>query len=376
MDKKMRARKYDENDWSHVLAKLPWLAVLAAGYGLVMLASKYPEHTETYYSRGVFPYISAFLGRISSYARGVSIVELLIYAGIISIVVIAIIKIIGLVLGKISFARFLSFLLGLCVAAGVLFNLFYIDWGYNYSRPSLYTLMELDVEPRPVEELEALSRMLAERAVELRAEVEEDEAGVFTLPEGYEAYFYKIPEAYEALGAEEELFSRKTYPAKGVLASVGMSYAGIAGIFVPFTGEANVNVDQPALLMLSSAAHETAHYLGIAREDEANFVGYLACAYSDAPAIEYSGVMLALINCTNKLYAADQELYNGVRALYSQGMLRDLSDYNEYWASFEGPIEEKVTKINDNYLKFNQQDEGVKSYGLMVDLLLAYYAEG
>ena len=89
----------------------------------------------------------------------------------------------------------------------------------------------------------------------------------------------------------------------------------------------------------------------------------------------YSGAMLALINCMNKLYAADTDLYSAVREKYSDGMLRDLSDYNAYWAAFEGPVEEKVTKINDNYLKFNEQEHGVQSYGMMVDLLLAYEAK-
>ena len=30
--------------------------------------------------------------------------------------------------------------------------------------------------------------------------------------------------------------------------------------------------------------------------------------------------------------------------------------------------------MNDTYLKFNKQEDGVNSYGMMVDLLLAYYA--
>lgn len=376
MDKKKRKSRIDRQEWAKVGKKLLWLLIIPACFGLAQLASKYPEITEKYFSQGIYPYISMYLGKASSFAGNRSVAELLIYAAIIIIVLLILIRIIGLITGRIKFARFVGFLLSLCITAGVLFNLFYFDWGFNYSRPSLYKLMNLDVEPRSVEELESLCYDLAERAVALREEVAEDSDGVFTLPEGYAAYFNKIPDAYDCLGETESLFSRKVYPAKAVLASAGMSYAGISGIFIPFTGEENVNVDQPALLLLSSAAHETAHYLGIAREDEANFVSYLACISSDVPAIEYSGVMLALINCTNKLYATDQDLYYGVRAKYSDGMIRDLTDYNEYWASFEGPVEEKVNEINDHYLKFNQQENGVKSYGMMVDLLLAYYAKG
>ncbi|HWQ57731.1 MAG TPA: DUF3810 domain-containing protein [Clostridia bacterium] len=375
MDEKSAKRKKVKNEWKQTWSLLPWLLLLPAGYGLTRLAAAYPDKTELIYSEGFYPIISSVFGKISSFLRWVSLAEILICLGALLLVLLAIFKIIGLLTGKVSVARFVGFILSVCIAASVLFDVFYINWGFNYFRPALSARMELDAEPRPVEELEALCYRLAAEAATLREEVSEDENGVFTLPEGYAAYFNQIPTAYHNLGLKEEMFARKTYAAKGVFASEGLSYAGIAGIFIPFTCEANVNVDQPALLLLSSAAHETAHYLGIAAEDEANFVAYLACKNSTIPAIQYSGVMLALINCMNKLYAADSDLYAGVHALYTPNMLQDLSDYSWYWSTFEGPVEEKVTEINDNYLKFNEQENGVKSYGMMVDLLLAYTAK-
>ncbi|WP_276929276.1 DUF3810 family protein, partial [Herbinix luporum] len=47
---------------------------------------------------------------------------------------------------------------------------------------------------------------------------------------------------------------------------------------------------------------------------------------------------------------------------------------NEYWAKYEDTVVSTVSnKINDTYLKANAQSDGVKSYGRMVDLLLAKY---
>ena len=133
-----------------------------------------------------------------------------------------------------------------------------------------------------------------------------------------------------------------------------MSWAGIAGIYIPFTAEANVNVHQPPLLLLSSGAHEMAHYLGFAREDEANFIAYLACIHSKDPCIRYSGVMLALIHCGNQLYKTDPIAYQAVwEACYSPGMIRDLRGYNEYWDRYEGQVEAAVDQLNDGYLKHN-----------------------
>ena len=361
--------------WKQNLKKLPWLLLLPIGIFLPRIAAQYPEWIELNYSEKIYPVLSAWMGKLNSLTR-VSIAECILYALVIAVVVLTLVHLYRLIFRRTPLSAFVGYLLSLCIAGGILLNLFYIMWGFNYSRPSLYTLLSLPVEERTTEELEAACLRLAQQAGTLRASVTEDENGVFTLKDGYEAYFDAIPSAYARLGLDYPLFSRRTYAAKGVISSIGLSYAGISGIFIPHTGEPNVNIDQPALLMLSSAAHETAHYLGIAREDEANFVSYLACTYSDDPAIAYSGTMLALIHCGNKLYAADKEKYAALYATYTDAMVRDLANYNAYWDSFEGPVEEAATTLNDNYLKFNQQESGVKSYGMMVDLILAYFAEG
>ena len=54
-----------------------------------------------------------------------------------------------------------------------------------------------------------------------------------------------------------------------------LSYLGISGIFIPFTCEANVNATLPDWEIPFTACHELAHQRGFAREDEANYVGYL-----------------------------------------------------------------------------------------------------
>lgn len=362
-------------EWKVVLRKLPWLLLVPLFYALSRLASKYPKITEEFYSSSVYPYIRSAIGYVSSLARGVSVAECVIFALIIAAIVLVVLFLVKLFSGRLRFARLVGAIMSICTLASFLFALFYVEWGFNYMRPSLYERMELSIEARPVEELDSLCRYLAASASELREELSENEKGVFVLDSPVQTEFNKIPAAYRLLSADYPIFSGTVYPAKGVKASVIMSYGGIAGIYIPFMAEANVNIDQPALLTASSAAHETAHFLGIAREDEANFVSYLACSYSLDASVRYSGTMLALINCANQLYSADSELYYSlVSECYSEGMLRDIRDYNAYWDGFEGPVEEAMDNVNDTYLKFNKQESGVKSYGLMVDLLLAYYA--
>jgi hypothetical protein len=40
------------------------------------------------------------------------------------------------------------------------------------------------------------------------------------------------------------------------------------------------------------------------------------------------------------------------------------------------PLSETAETINNNFLKANQQPDGVKSYGRMVDLLIGLWREG
>lgn len=353
--------------------KLPWLLLIPLGLLLPRIAAANPQAVEDLFCQGLFPVISNALGWFFSLFP-FSAAEWLFYGLCVLLPALILRQLIRWLFHRIHWSRVVNTLLSLCIFAGAMLNFFYFSWGFNYFRPATAELLGLNVTARPQEQLEELCFSLAEEATALREQVTEDENGVFTLPEGYRYYFEEIPAAFETLGNEYPVLSRKVPAAKGVtVGSRGLSYAGISGIFIPFTAEANVNTDQTPLLMLSSAAHETAHYLGIASENGANFVAYLACIQSDDPAIAYSGVMLALIHSGNKLYALDSEAYYKLYSTYSDGMRRDLSAHSAYWKTFEGPVEETMTRVNDAYLKHNQQTAGVQSYGEMVDLLLAYY---
>ena len=54
-------------------------------------------------------------------------------------------------------------------------------------------------------------------------------------------------------------------------------------------------------------------------------------------------------------------------------MLTDLQAQSEYWKQFETPVAAAASSINDSYLKINRQQEGVRSYGRVADLIIAYY---
>ncbi len=95
---------------------------------------------------------------------------------------------------------------------------------------------------------------------------------------------------------------------------------------------------------------------------------------SEDAVFNYSGLHMALGYAGNALYQSAPQLYYLVAEQYSDGLIRDFSAENAYWKQFEDHATTQIgEKINDAFLKANRQTEGTKSYGAMVDLLLAEY---
>lgn len=261
----------------------------------------------------------------------------------------------------------------LALLAALFYVAFNMLWGLNYSRLSFAQLSGLPVQAGSAAELQELALFLAEEANWLRDQVEEDSRGIMVLPDGVRGALARADKGFEKAGRVYPELGGKYGRPKPVLLSRYWSYTGITGVYFPFTAEANVNIDIPHFMFPATATHEMAHQRGFAREDEANFIAYLTCTSHPDSDFQYSGTVLALLNTMNALYRVSPDAYKEVRMLYGPGLNRDLQDWSEYWQRFEGPVEQASNKINDSYLRANRQQDGVQSYGRMVDLLLAHY---
>ena len=254
----------------------------------------------------------------------------------------------------------------------VLFFALVMFEGINYNRKSVSELIGLETEKSTKYELSAMCSDLADKANHLRYSLTEDNMGASKL---FSDDIYKVSDesykAFEKLAVKYPFLQGNKVKAKPLLCSKLMSYTEITGIFSPLTMEANINADVTAYSIPATICHEISHVRGIAREDEANFISYLACMESSDKSIRYSGVMLALVHSMNQLYVEDYDMFLEIYLDYSEGVKSDLDAYSNYWKHFEGPVADITNKVNDTYLKMNNQQDGVKSYGKMVDLLLA-----
>jgi hypothetical protein len=123
-----------------------------------------------------------------------------------------------------------------------------------------------------------------------------------------------------------------------MIASRVFSYLGITGIFFPWTGEPNVNADVPDPDLPFAIAHEMAHARGFAREDEAGYVGYLACRFHPDPDFRYSGVLSASIYALNALGGVDRASYRELADRRSPAVRRDLRALQEWGDRYSGRL--------------------------------------
>lgn len=342
----------------------------------LFLASRSEEIAEHVFARGIFKVISWVMAHITALLP-FSLMEAGIFLGPFVILLLLVWFVVRMIRKKEDrgFRLAKAFLNAACIAAIVCFLLI-IGCSVNYYRYPVADYLELTVEPATKEELYGLVVKLARETSAVREELSglENEDGVYALSMSKKQLGKEAVKAFGNLSAEYPVFQGYYPQPKCLIFSELMSRTQLTGIFCPFTMEANVNIDVPDYSIGSTMCHELAHLNGFIREDEANYISYLACQASDSLELRYSGLMEALILSGNALYRKDAELYSQARAYYSEGVIRDLRANSAYWAKYENTVVSNTAeKINDTYLKANHQEDGVQSYGRMVDLLLAEY---
>lgn len=358
--------------------KIPWILIGPFFYMLFRLSSFWPDFTESVYSRTIYSVLSQGISTLTGLLP-FSLGEVLLYGFILFVMAYMILMLIKTMTAKRAWwFMLINRLMIFLSVVSCIYALFIGLWGFNYSRNTLGVTLGLDTSPSKVTELYSTCEALLGKANELRYLVPEDVKGVFSPAFTRQNMMNSVSAYYDmAAGETNYAFLGGSYGGvKSVIYSIGLSYAHISGVYFPFTGEANINSDQPMLFFPASCLHEAAHQRGFAREDEANFLAFYVSQYSGNASVEYSGTMLALVESMNKLYEQDKDLYFTLRKRYSEGIDRDLHDNYLYWQKYESPVEETSQAVNNTFLQANMQSDGIKSYGRMVDLLIALWRSG
>jgi hypothetical protein len=144
-------------------------------------------------------------------------------------------------------------------------------------------------------------------------------------------------------------------------------WTSVDGMVDPFALEVLANPDLLPWERVFVAAHEWAHLAGYADESEANFVGWLTCLRADEAA-QYSGWLYLYWQINGEL--APQGRTELAKAL-GEGPRRDISAIVERLRRGQLPLLRNASLVvYDKYLRANRVEEGIRSYGEVVTLIL------
>ncbi|MCL2741906.1 MAG: DUF3810 domain-containing protein [Oscillospiraceae bacterium] len=356
------------NRWMLAIALLPITAAmnrLGSGNGLLV---------ERYYSGLVFRYMSMAVSNVTGMLP-FSLGEFLIIFTAFAAVVLLIRLIARIVRGEGGRLRIAGRgLMALLVACCWVYFGASAIWNMNYNRQPVIGLIGIGQTAPTRERLADLGLYLVGEANGLREGMPEDKRGVYALDGSAGEVMRGVHRGYDALADEFPFLSGRYGPPKTMLFSKALSYMGLSGIYFPFTFEANVNGDMEDVAKAFTAAHESAHQRGFAKEDEANLLAVLTCLSHPDARVRYSGAFMAMIYVVNSAQRADPDIAATLRGLMGDGVRRDLAAHSEYWRAFETPVREAVRTVNDAYLKANRQEDGVRSYGNVTDHLISWFS--
>ncbi len=262
--------------------------------------------------------------------------------------------------------------------AGVLILLFYVLWGFNYARPPLVERLGWpEWQPLEVSELETLASTAIDAANQAYWDIHHtDDAGEPTpmpadlgeLDRALEEGWGRAAELLDLSVAQGRHYGRT----KRLLLTPIVARFGVGGFYFPWTAEANVLWDSPAVRRPQSMAHEKAHQRGTGPESEANFLGFVAGALAPHPHARYSAYVFAQGQLLGELARADRETFQKVAKRRYPGVRRDLADATAYWSQYRGIGMSIGRSMNDRFLRSNGVDDGVLSYRRSVQLLLTF----
>ena len=254
-----------------------------------------------------------------------------------------------------------------------LYAAFCLLWGVNFYADDFCDKSGIYPAPVAREELVAVTRYFAQQASLCADEVARDARGVYAVPR--QASLDLAPSLYEAMYDEFPFLYIQADPIpKPVFCSCVMSAMNVTGLYFPFTGESNLNMDFPAATFPFTVAHELAHRRGVASEQQCNFLGVLASVRSDDPAYRYSGWLTGYIHLSNALFAVSPEDWYEIRLNLPATVEADLREASDYWARYEDkPVSNASENVYDAMLKSYGDELGMQSYGAVVDLLTVYF---
>jgi hypothetical protein len=344
-----------------------WLVLIGIAL-IIRILSNYPEWIELYYSNGFYTWLSSGQRFLLGWLP-ISLGDLF-YGLVIVFLSYKLIKLgIALFKKEVNWKYFFEGLKQFLFFVLFIYCFFNLFWGLNYDRKGIASQLQLDVTEYNLEELKSLTTVLQERLNKEAALV--DTNARFAL-EKKRNLFNESFRAYDSASLIYPFLDIDNKSVKPSLFSYAGNILGFQGYYNPFSGEAQVNTTVPVFLQPFISCHEIAHQIGYAKENEANFVGYLACKAHPSGLFRYSAYFDLFYYAVSEMSLIDSALADSFVEKLHPRVRKDEETMILFYRKFKNPIEPVITEMYDQYLRYNRQPFGKRSYYRVVTWMVAY----
>jgi Protein of unknown function (DUF3810) len=247
---------------------------------------------------------------------------------------------------------------------------FYGLWGLNYSRQGIAYKLGLEVKPYNIRDIDTITGLLQQRLNFYAETVNLKSRDTFNRKK---VLFEKSTEAYLYAANQYPFLSYTPQSIKPSVFSYLGNFLGFQGYYNPFTGEGQVNTTIPRVIEPFVSAHEIAHQIGYAKENEANFVAFLACRSYPSEVFRYSMYFDMYNYASNELFREDSVRAKAYNEKLHPQVLQDKKEYKAFFKKYKNPVEPVIMWLYGNYLQANNQPDGKRTYNNVVAFLIAYY---
>lgn len=347
--------------------KSAWLVLLGLAIS-IKIFSLFPDAVERYYASGIYPVISK-IQRILFGWLPFSVGDIFYGLFIVWLLYKLYHTTRRIVKKQTNKKYWIHAVLQIAFVAMVIYVSFNLLWGLNYNRRGVAFQLGLKVERYSKNDLVQLMQQIVVRlhALDSPSRVNRQEL------KRKRNLFDGAVSAYGQLARTDADFEYSFSSVKPSLYSYLGNYLGYTGYYNPFSGEAQVNTTVPLFVQPFTTCHEIGHQLGYAKENEANFAGYLSARSSQDPLFRYSVYFDLYSYSRYYLYAQDSVEAKKLDAQLPPGIKIDYRELRDFVKKYRNPIEKIIDRLYGQYLKANEQPGGKLSYNEVVAWLVAYY---
>lgn len=254
----------------------------------------------------------------------------------------------------------------------VFYFLFHVLWGFNYYRQPLFEKMKIENDYTDIDLL-IFTKKLIVKTNAIQLQITKNKQSKVVFPYTQEQVFEMNLNGYKNVSNNYPSFSYTNLSAKKSIFSLPLTYMGFGGYLNPFTNEAQVNYLMPMYNSPTTSCHEMAHQIGYASESECNFIGFLASIKNDNLYFQYSGYSMALRYCLGNWQVRNEKVFTQLLKTIHPGILKNYQESEDFWKQYQTPIETGFHTFYDNFLKLNQQKDGMEGYSKFVNLMVNFY---